>query len=248
MRRQFSFLLLAGFLASNLCAQRVFTWQELRDRLTATNPTLEAGQINIDESRAAEITAYLRPNPGFQSDGGWVSSVPEFWSLASAERRGGNTRLQLSARAASTSGNCGGTAPRRPPTSPNRSRADCSEPAVQLADRVRANVAGQGGAALGAAKTWPITKRCFKSAATVCRAGDIAQVDLDRLELQRVQYETDVKDRTGESADREDSAAAATAMTGRRWISSTSRARTISPSKSRRWRNSAASLWTRGPI
>src|SRR5215471_2719152 len=39
------------------------TWPEIRDRFRATNPTLQAGQIGIDESKAAEITAYLRPNP-----------------------------------------------------------------------------------------------------------------------------------------------------------------------------------------
>ncbi len=29
----------------------------------AANPTLQAGRLNIQESRANEITAYLRPNP-----------------------------------------------------------------------------------------------------------------------------------------------------------------------------------------
>src|ERR1700689_2065340 len=44
-------------------AQKAFTWQEIRDKFEATNPTLRAGQMNIDESKASEITAYLRPNP-----------------------------------------------------------------------------------------------------------------------------------------------------------------------------------------
>jgi len=81
MRRQFPFLLLAGLLASNLHAQRAFTWQELRDRLEATNPTLQAGQINIDESRAAEVTAYLRPNPNFSlsADGFQVAPNGGVW-------------------------------------------------------------------------------------------------------------------------------------------------------------------------
>ncbi len=43
--------------------QAPFTWSEIRDRVRATNPTLQAGRIGIDESKAAEITAYLRPNP-----------------------------------------------------------------------------------------------------------------------------------------------------------------------------------------
>src|ERR1700683_686563 len=42
---------------------KALTWQEVRDKLEAANPSLRAGQIGIDESRAGETTAYLRPNP-----------------------------------------------------------------------------------------------------------------------------------------------------------------------------------------
>src|ERR1035438_4475640 len=44
-------------------AQQPLTWQQVKDRFEATNPTLRAGRIGIDESRAQEVTAYLRPNP-----------------------------------------------------------------------------------------------------------------------------------------------------------------------------------------
>lgn len=43
--------------------QKALTWQEVRDRFESANPILRAGQIGIDESRAQEITANLRPNP-----------------------------------------------------------------------------------------------------------------------------------------------------------------------------------------
>ena len=56
-------LLFAGCSAQRGLAQKIFTWQEVRDKFEATNPTLRAGQINIAESRAQEITAFLRPNP-----------------------------------------------------------------------------------------------------------------------------------------------------------------------------------------
>jgi cobalt-zinc-cadmium efflux system outer membrane protein len=46
-------------------AQHSYTWQELRDRFVAANPTLAASRINVSESRAQEITAFLRPNPEF---------------------------------------------------------------------------------------------------------------------------------------------------------------------------------------
>jgi outer membrane protein, heavy metal efflux system len=42
-----------------------FTWQQIKERFEAVNPTLIAARASIDELRAAEITAYLRPNPDF---------------------------------------------------------------------------------------------------------------------------------------------------------------------------------------
>src|SRR5215469_4787631 len=39
------------------------TWEEVKARFETNNPTLRAGEIGIDESKANEITAYLRPNP-----------------------------------------------------------------------------------------------------------------------------------------------------------------------------------------
>ncbi len=44
-------------------AQQALTWQQVLQKFDASNPTLRAGQINIDESKANEITAFLRPNP-----------------------------------------------------------------------------------------------------------------------------------------------------------------------------------------
>src|SRR5215831_14073809 len=44
-------------------AQQALTWQQVREKFESANPSLRAGEINIAESRAQEITAYLRPNP-----------------------------------------------------------------------------------------------------------------------------------------------------------------------------------------
>jgi cobalt-zinc-cadmium efflux system outer membrane protein len=57
--------LLAFVPASYLCAQTTLTWQQLKDKFEAANPTMQAAHQGIDEARAAEITAYLRPNPEF---------------------------------------------------------------------------------------------------------------------------------------------------------------------------------------
>ena len=56
-------LTLIAVSAGSSVAQTALTWQEVRDRFEKANPTLQAGQIGIDESRAQEITANLRPNP-----------------------------------------------------------------------------------------------------------------------------------------------------------------------------------------
>jgi len=63
LRRLLVGLWIATSLAEVGVAQKTLTWQEVRNRFEAANPTLGAGQIGLDEFRAQEITAYLRPNP-----------------------------------------------------------------------------------------------------------------------------------------------------------------------------------------
>jgi len=50
-------------IAGGAAAQTALTWQQVQDKFRADNPNLRAGLLNIQESKAAEITAYLRPNP-----------------------------------------------------------------------------------------------------------------------------------------------------------------------------------------
>src|SRR5215469_17070134 len=57
------------------------SWQDLRDRFEAANPTLLADKLSVDESRAQEITAYLRPNPTFNltADGTQIAPHNGVW-------------------------------------------------------------------------------------------------------------------------------------------------------------------------
>jgi cobalt-zinc-cadmium efflux system outer membrane protein len=57
------------------------TWEQVKDRLELGNPTLLADKISIDESRAQEITAFLRPNPTFTMtvDGTQISPDKGVW-------------------------------------------------------------------------------------------------------------------------------------------------------------------------
>lgn len=46
-------------------AQTSLTWEQVRSKFEAVNPALKADAFGVDELRAEEITAYLRPNPQF---------------------------------------------------------------------------------------------------------------------------------------------------------------------------------------
>ena len=74
-------IVLTGIPIATISAQTAFTWQQIKDKFEAANPTLKAAQLNIDESRAEEITAYLRPNPDFTfaTDGTQISRYEGVW-------------------------------------------------------------------------------------------------------------------------------------------------------------------------
>ena len=42
---------------------QIWTWEQVKNRFELNNTTLLAGKLNIDELKAQEITAHLRPNP-----------------------------------------------------------------------------------------------------------------------------------------------------------------------------------------
>jgi outer membrane protein, heavy metal efflux system len=80
-RNTASLLSLAIFLARIAAAQTTLNWEQTKEKFAAANPTLKAAQLNIDESRAAEITAFLRPNPDFSltADGLQISRNQGVW-------------------------------------------------------------------------------------------------------------------------------------------------------------------------
>src|SRR5450755_3695149 len=61
--------LYAGLLCAACClaqsadSQHALTWRETEEKFRTSNPTLLASKVAIEEARADEITAYLRPNP-----------------------------------------------------------------------------------------------------------------------------------------------------------------------------------------
>jgi cobalt-zinc-cadmium efflux system outer membrane protein len=184
-------ILIAALVTTIVHAQNVFTWQQVKDRFENTNPTLQAAQIGINESKAQEITAYLRPNPDFSSTLDQIqpfngnpyrpfgNALPLFTANYLHERQHKRELRLESARKA---------------TGVARS---------QLADQERNllfNLRNAFVQALQAKATLALARenlayydRLLAVNTDRLKAGDIAQVDLDRLELQRVQYETDIQ-------------------------------------------------------
>jgi cobalt-zinc-cadmium efflux system outer membrane protein len=193
MRRLCTALLSAGCLAQGVLAQKAFTWQEIKEKFEAANPTLQAGQIGISESRAQEITAYLRPNPDFTATldqiNPFTNNPDRYQPFAQALPFISGTYLHE----------------RR------HKRELRRESAQKATDIAVSNLADQERTLLFNLRNAFVQTLQQKAILTVTRetlasydrslnisrdrfkAGDIAQMDLDRLELQRVQFESDVQ-------------------------------------------------------
>src|SRR6202020_958727 len=67
--------------SSQASAPQAWTWEQVKDRFEINNPTLVAGKLNIDELKADEITAHLRPNPDFtlSTDGTQITPSRGVW-------------------------------------------------------------------------------------------------------------------------------------------------------------------------
>lgn len=161
----------------------------------AVNPTLQAARIGIDESRAQEVTAFLRPNPDFAeatdgtqllpSQGVWRpfagTQFSSSFSYLHERRHKRELRLESAQKATQVAES-------------------------QLADQERTLLFNlrnafvqtlQAKAVLALAnENLTYYDQILKLSRDRKQAGDIAQVDLDRLELQRVQYESDVQTAT----------------------------------------------------
>ena len=182
-------LLLAAGCLTNGFAQSALTWQQVRDKFVAANPTLMAGQINIQESKAQEITAYLRPNPdmtfGFDQIDLFTPNPyrPFQYTFPSAifsylHERQHKRELRLQSAQQGTA-------------IAESQQADLER---TLLFNLRAAFVQtlQAKAVLAVAKdNLDYFDREIQINRERLRAGDIARVELDRLELQRVQYESD---------------------------------------------------------
>jgi cobalt-zinc-cadmium efflux system outer membrane protein len=189
-------ILIAGLLPATVFAQTALTWQQIKDKFAASNPTLKAAQTSIDEARAAEITAYLRPNPSLT---GTIDQINPFatvlsnasqdvyrpltyalpyGSLSYLHERGGKRELRRDqAREGSVIAESAYLNQERSLVFNLRSAFVQTLQAKAVLQNARENL-----------EYWD---RELDVNRTRFKAGDIALVELNRLELQRVQFESD---------------------------------------------------------
>jgi cobalt-zinc-cadmium efflux system outer membrane protein len=207
VRKAFTRLCIGALLATisvhSGLAQGALTWAELRDKFEETNPTLIAGRIGIDESKAAEITAYLRPNPGVT---GLLDQIDPFTKLPPVNGQGGDSYNPF--RYALPSGAIDYLHERQHKRELRRDSAQQATAIANslLADQERNLLFNLRGAFVQTLQQKAILAlaqenlsdydQVLKVSRDRRQLGDIAQVDLDRLETQRIQYETDLETAT----------------------------------------------------
>lgn len=173
-------------------AQSGYTWEQIKSKFEIANPTLQADELNVQEMKAQEITAYLRPNPQFtlSTDGTQVARYQGVWKPTTGTQVSPNFSY-LHER-----------------EHKRELRLESAQQGTQIATSQHQDLERnllfnlrsmfvqtlQAKAALELARQQlnyydhiiDISRARFK-------AGDLAQIDLDRIELQRVQYESDLQ-------------------------------------------------------
>jgi len=192
MRRVCFVALLAAGMASRAAAQKALTWDEVRARFERENPTLLADKVSIDESKAQEITAFLRPNPQFTlaADGTQIAPYKGVWkpfagtyetpTISYLHEREHKRELRLE--------------------SAQKGTLIVQSAHADLERTLLFNLRGAFVSTLQAKAVLQFAKdnlayydQVLDTSRTRFSAGDISQIDLDRLELQRVQYEADLQ-------------------------------------------------------
>jgi outer membrane protein, heavy metal efflux system len=185
-------LLLNLVVAASTFAQKALTWQEVRAKFEALNPTLRAGLIGIDESKASEITAFLRPNPDFtlSADGTQIALNNGVWqpfkgtlftpTLSYLHERQHKRELRLQSAQKTT-----GIAV--------SSQADLNRTLLSTLRAAFIQVLQEKAVVALAKENIAYYDHVLDVNRARYQAGAIAQVDLDRLELQRVTYEADLQ-------------------------------------------------------
>lgn len=173
-------------------AQQALTWEQVRNRFEANNPTLLAGQFNISESKAQEITADLRPNPNFTATADQIAPFPggpphgpfayllPLASISYLHERQHKRELRLESTQKATAIAMSDQADlERTLLFDLRSAFVQTLQAKAVLDVASANLS--------------YYDHVLQMSNERYKAGDIAVIDLDRLQLQRLQYQSDLQ-------------------------------------------------------
>lgn len=180
------------FAPSWAAAQAPLTWDQVRQRFEQRNPTLQAGEFNIKESKAQEITAYLRPNPTLTltADGTQIAPNKSVWeplagtfevaAVSYLHERDHKRELRRQSAQEGTAIAASSQADlERSLLFALRSAFVGTLEAKAVLELSRDNLAYWD-------KVLGVSRDRFQ-------AGAMAEIDFDRLELQRVQFESDVQ-------------------------------------------------------
>jgi outer membrane protein, heavy metal efflux system len=168
------------------------TWEQVKAKFEAANPVLKSDQSNVDEMKAEEITAYLRPNPDFtlSADGTQIMPHEGYWRPTSGTQvqpnfsylheRDHKRELRLqSAKEGTQIATSQHEDLDRNMIFVLRSAFVQTLEAKAVLELAKADMEYYD-------KIISISQDRFK-------AGDLAQIDLDRIELLRVQYESEIQ-------------------------------------------------------
>jgi cobalt-zinc-cadmium efflux system outer membrane protein len=168
------------------------TWDQAKAKFEAANPVLKSDQSNVDEMKAEEITAYLRPNPQFTMTADGTSIAPHDGTyqpfkgtdlspnVSYLHERDHKRELRLeSAKQGTQIATSQHQDLDRTMLFTLRSAFVQTLEAKAVLELARADLEYYD-------KIIAISKARFN-------AGDLAQIDLDRIELLRVQYETEIQ-------------------------------------------------------
>jgi cobalt-zinc-cadmium efflux system outer membrane protein len=171
--------------------QSLLTWQQVRERFLASNPNLIAGRLAIRQAEANEVTAGLRPNPNLSivEDEFRIFHPNPQQPFQNAqlthqvtqliERRNKRDLRVASARLSTSIATTDQGDLERQMTFALRDAFIRTLQAKSLLELARQNLEHYD-------KVIAVNRERFK-------AGDISKADLDRVELQRVQFESDLE-------------------------------------------------------
>jgi cobalt-zinc-cadmium efflux system outer membrane protein len=173
-------------------AQQGLTWDQVKAKFEAANPVLKADAANVEEMKAEEITAFLRPNPQFTfaTDGTQLAPHNGVWAPLSGTQyqpdfsylheREHKRELRLESAKEGT----------------EITQSQHVNLEINLIYGLRSAFVQtlQAKAVLELAKAdLEYYDKIIDISRARFKAGDLAKIDLARIELQRVQYESEME-------------------------------------------------------